>query len=235
MQVPLGSRTVTGCVVGPADAVRPTTIKDVVAVLDDEPFLPPAIVDLALWMGEYYAAGPGDTLVNAMPPAARRAEAAPFRMRRIVELAPGATAGTRRARRASAAGAASSLATRPGGVPLTELAQAGVSAATVRRLARDRRGAGARRGRRARSVRWRIRPRQPLESSSVGAAAALSSPSEQVAALDRLRQRSDERAVPRGPAPRRDRQRQDGGVPAPGGARGATGAAACSCSCRRSR
>ena len=37
-------------------------------MLDEEPFLPPAVVDLALWVGEYYASGPGDALAIAMPP-----------------------------------------------------------------------------------------------------------------------------------------------------------------------
>ncbi len=161
-----------------------------VAVLDDEPFLPPAIVDLALWMGEYYAAGPGDTLVNAMPPAARRAEASPFRMRRVVELAAGAPSGTVRGERQQQA--LRLLAARAGGVPLAELTQAGVSAATVRRLAET----GAVRvrdeiaerdpfaGEAGRGSHWSLRtsPALPLELTA-----------EQAAALDRLRQRADER------------------------------------------
>ncbi len=191
VQVPLGSRTVTGCVVGPADAARPATVKDVVAVLDDEPFLPPAIVDLALWMGEYYAAGPGDTLVNAMPPASRRAEASPFRMRRVVELAAGAPSGTA-VRGERQQQALRLLAARVGGVPLAELTQAGVSAATVRRLAET----GAVR------VRDEIAERDPFAGEagrgshwSLRTSAALPHEltAEQAVALDRLRQRADER------------------------------------------
>ena len=34
-----------------------------------------AVVDLALWVGEYYASGPGDALAVAMPPSARRGRA----------------------------------------------------------------------------------------------------------------------------------------------------------------
>ena len=45
-------------------------VKDLIEVLDDEPFLPDAIVDLALWVSDYYLAGPGDTLAAAMPPGA---------------------------------------------------------------------------------------------------------------------------------------------------------------------
>jgi primosomal protein N' (replication factor Y) len=67
--VPLGTRTVTGLVVGeaspPADAA---SVKPLVEVVDDEAFLPDAVVDLALWVSEYYVAGPGDSLAAAMPP-----------------------------------------------------------------------------------------------------------------------------------------------------------------------
>jgi len=69
--VPLGTRTVTGLVVGegtvPDDA---SSVKSILEVLDDEAFLPDAVVDLALWVAEYYVAGPGDALAAAMPPGA---------------------------------------------------------------------------------------------------------------------------------------------------------------------
>ena len=47
VRVPVGTRVVTGCVVG-HDAGMPdgADAKDVVEVLDDESFVPPAIVDL---------------------------------------------------------------------------------------------------------------------------------------------------------------------------------------------
>ncbi|HTL01379.1 MAG TPA: primosomal protein N' [Vicinamibacterales bacterium] len=75
VSVPLGKRVVTGVVVGPApDAARAGKAgeydtKDLIAVLDDEAFIPPAVVDLAMWVAEYYACGPGDALAAAMPPA----------------------------------------------------------------------------------------------------------------------------------------------------------------------
>jgi primosomal protein N' (replication factor Y) len=75
--IPLGSRKLTGCVVAagstadhPADR-----LKDIVAILDCEPYLPQTIVDLALWTADYYAAGPGEALAAAMPPLTRRADA----------------------------------------------------------------------------------------------------------------------------------------------------------------
>ncbi len=83
--VPLGVRTVTGCVTGPAE-VPPTpvteagsgravgrpapAVRDIHDLLDPSPFVPGDVVDLALWVAEYYAAAPGVTLAAAMPPLA---------------------------------------------------------------------------------------------------------------------------------------------------------------------
>jgi primosomal protein N' (replication factor Y) (superfamily II helicase) len=68
--VPLGARTVTGCVIH-ADAAAPgdaVACREIVEVLDDEPFVPQAVLDLALWVADYYAAGPGEAIATAMPP-----------------------------------------------------------------------------------------------------------------------------------------------------------------------
>ena len=70
--VPLGKRVVTGIVVDPAATLRPEQtpadkIKNILEVLDDEAFLPGAVVDLALWVSEYYACGAGDALAAAVP------------------------------------------------------------------------------------------------------------------------------------------------------------------------
>jgi primosomal protein N' (replication factor Y) len=182
VQVPLGARTVTGCVVGPSADGGTGTLRDVLAVLDDESFLPPAIVDLALWMGEYYAAGPGDTLANAMPPAARRAESA-FRTRRVAE--PTGTAQTK-ARGQRQQQALELLAGRPGGIPLKELSDAGISGTTVSRLVQQ----GAVR------IREEVAERDPFDGkasagnywslpSALGSSRTLTT--EQSAVLDRLR------------------------------------------------
>jgi primosomal protein N' (replication factor Y) (superfamily II helicase) len=68
--VPLGRRVVAGIAIGPAEAGRhpEEAIKDVIEILDDDAFLPPPVVDLALWVAEYYACGAGDALSTAMPP-----------------------------------------------------------------------------------------------------------------------------------------------------------------------
>jgi primosomal protein N' (replication factor Y) len=69
--VPLGSRLVTGIVTGPAPLPADTsTIRPVTDILDGEAFLPDDVLDLALWVGEYYACGVGDAVAAAMPPRA---------------------------------------------------------------------------------------------------------------------------------------------------------------------
>ena len=79
--VPLGNRTVTGCVLAAPAAAAPglesdhdsdheSNIKAIEEVLDREVFLPDEVIDLALWVAEYYAAGPGEALATAMPPLA---------------------------------------------------------------------------------------------------------------------------------------------------------------------
>jgi primosomal protein N' (replication factor Y) len=70
--VPLGKRVVTGIVVNPAAMLDggqalADKIKNVLEVLDEEPFLPEAVVSLALWVSEYYACGAGDALGAAVP------------------------------------------------------------------------------------------------------------------------------------------------------------------------
>ena len=69
--VPLRSRLVTGCVVGEASVhnrPRGTALKDILDLLDADPFLPADVLTLALWVSEYYACGPGAAVAAAMPP-----------------------------------------------------------------------------------------------------------------------------------------------------------------------
>ena len=68
--VPLGTRLVTGCVVRRTADPAVTTLKPLVDVFDPEPMLPAEVVDLALWVSEYYACGPGEAVAAAMPPRA---------------------------------------------------------------------------------------------------------------------------------------------------------------------
>ncbi|MBI4477705.1 MAG: primosomal protein N' [Acidobacteria bacterium] len=75
---------------------RSAPTRDVVRVLDNGPFLPQDVVDLALWVAGYYGCGAGDAINTAMPPrswiedeAARRlAAGSPSRTRRSKRRVP---------------------------------------------------------------------------------------------------------------------------------------------------
>jgi primosomal protein N' (replication factor Y) (superfamily II helicase) len=137
--VPLGGRTVTGCVViAHAQAPADTVLKPVREVLDAEPFLPPDIVDLALWVGDYYASGPGGALAVAMPPSARGGRRAAFRTVRVAESAvpPADAEAADQLRGARQREALALLQARAEGLTLPELLRHGVSTATVRSLVR---------------------------------------------------------------------------------------------------
>jgi len=69
VRVPVGTRTMTGCVVEHDAALDDGTgAKDIVETLDLDPLLPASIVELCRWVAEYYVAGIGDALAVAMPP-----------------------------------------------------------------------------------------------------------------------------------------------------------------------
>ncbi|MEO8069868.1 MAG: primosomal protein N', partial [Acidobacteriota bacterium] len=138
VSVPLGSRLVVGCVVD-ADIPAPegALLKAVAAVIDEEPFLPATIMDLAVWVGDYYASGPGDALGVAMPPAARDGLASSFRTARVAEAVGDVTADSGLTGERQREGMAL-LRARPDGVAVAELQKGGVSAATLKAL--ERRG-----------------------------------------------------------------------------------------------
>ncbi|MGV3518125.1 replication restart helicase PriA [Luteitalea sp.] len=69
--VQVGPRKVTGLVTHDnalLDDETPARLRDILEVLDDVTFLPEEVVDLALWVGDYYLAGPGEVISSAMPP-----------------------------------------------------------------------------------------------------------------------------------------------------------------------
>src|SRR5688500_5807945 len=67
---------IVGCVVGHDAALdAETKAREVAAVLDEEPYLPAAIIDLCRWVAAYYMAGYGDAIAAAMPPGSRRDDA----------------------------------------------------------------------------------------------------------------------------------------------------------------
>jgi primosomal protein N' (replication factor Y) len=83
VQVPLGTRVLSGCVVAHPDELPPSgAIKEITAIIDDEPLLPSGVVDLCQWVADYYLAGIGDAIAAALPPGAAHRPSA-FKTRRV--------------------------------------------------------------------------------------------------------------------------------------------------------
>jgi primosomal protein N' (replication factor Y) len=168
VRVPVGTRVLTGCVVehpqsrpqmsGPASA-GPAEIKDILEVVDREPYVPAHVVELCQWVADYYVAGIGDALALAMPPGAR-GKGSGYRTRRVaavtthglatfegrLKAAPTAAvenadlenvgAGfSRPALTAKQQAALEILAAATAGLPLSDLRERGVTAAVLGRLA----------------------------------------------------------------------------------------------------
>jgi primosomal protein N' (replication factor Y) len=136
--VPLGTRTLTGVVVGPAEMPSGDfELKDVRQILDREPFLPADVMELTEWVSDYYLAGPGATLAVAMPPHALGARVDAFRTVRIVTLtAEGHDVVAHAAHTLSARQreAVDLLSGAPDGLGAHALAARGISAAVITRL-----------------------------------------------------------------------------------------------------
>jgi len=155
--VPLGARVVTGIVVDPQPpsdpaATPPGKIKDIIDVLDEDAFLPAPVVDLALWMAEYYACGIGDALAAAFPSAqAHRTIRIATLTAQGHDLAIDPDAGLDFSRATNAAGVAvdvrravvrgrqkealTLLGGAPEGLPVSELKERGISTEVLHRLA----------------------------------------------------------------------------------------------------
>ena len=75
--VPLGPRKEVGVVVGPGDptAVDASKLRPVAAVLDPEPVVGPALLELTRWMAEEYACSWGEALAAILPAPLKRARA----------------------------------------------------------------------------------------------------------------------------------------------------------------
>jgi primosomal protein N' (replication factor Y) len=112
-----------------------TTVREILSVLDDDVYLPEAVVDLCRWVADYYMAGMGDAIGAAMPPGADRKTA--FRTRRVIAAtshgisaaagdAPGVTPRQREI--------LTLLAGAPAGLPASILKERGATADVVRRL-----------------------------------------------------------------------------------------------------
>jgi primosomal protein N' (replication factor Y) len=119
VRVPVGSRLLTGVVVETDVVPSELELKDVVAVLDREPYVTPAIVELCRWTADYYLAGLGDTLAVSMPPGAKGTRTA-FKTRKVAALTTHGLEAVRRHRPADVALAMSEV---PPAVRLDEVAR----------------------------------------------------------------------------------------------------------------
>lgn len=93
--VPFGARKLVGIVTALATEPRTTKgLKEIVEVVDSEPLLPPALLELARWMTEYYLAPPGEVFRSMLPlhdefARSERARLRPLGASRLAELERG--------------------------------------------------------------------------------------------------------------------------------------------------
>ena len=134
--VPLGNRTLTGVIVDLDPEVDPKIkLRDVVRVLDEQPFLPADVVKLTAWVAEYYLSGPGAALASAMPPHALTARVDRFKTVRVASLTGEGRAPNLPKLGAKQLEALQMLAAAPDGLSIPALAERKIGAATITRLA----------------------------------------------------------------------------------------------------
>jgi primosomal protein N' (replication factor Y) len=141
VRVPLGTRTVTGVVVGHVESgtAGDAALKDVVEVVDAEALLPPAVAELCAWVADYYLSGIGDAIAVALPPGSRDTTSG-YRTHRVASLTPhGLSAASGLAAQTDLTpkqrAAIEVLAQGTTGLPLADLRDRGVTAAVLARLA----------------------------------------------------------------------------------------------------
>ena len=85
VRVPFGRRELVGILVETASTTNVPTnkLKDALAVLDEQPLLPPSIMRLCIWTAQYYQHSLGDTFSWALPALLRQGEAAEARQQRM--------------------------------------------------------------------------------------------------------------------------------------------------------
>ena len=145
--VPLGSRIVTGIVVGgaTADELAESAVKPIRDVLDDEAFVPSDVIALATWTAEYYAAGVGEAVTAVLPPKARGSRVDAHKTLRVAAITAAGLGAIEAASDGSVAATRLTakqrevlelLAGTPTGIPTPDLAERGFTADTIARLAR---------------------------------------------------------------------------------------------------
>ncbi len=141
VRVPLGSRSLIGFVASTsvddaaaAAARKPdAAIKQILEVLDGEPFFPEDVLRLALWTAEYYLCGPGETLAAASPPFARGRRFA-FKQQRVARLLRAAAPDDKLTPKQQ--DALARLVEAPDGIAIAALQKRDISSAVLAGLAR---------------------------------------------------------------------------------------------------
>lgn len=135
VQVEFGKRTLVGVVMDCVDESEHTgPLKGVLEVLDRAPVLAPPLLDLMRRVSEYYLHPLGDTVAHALPVLLRRGEPlrtahqSTWQLSAHAPESPDDAPGTRQRQ------ALHLLAEHPDGLTSTELAQSGISSATLRSL-----------------------------------------------------------------------------------------------------
>jgi len=140
--VPVSGRSLTGIVVE-ANAAQDAALdgkalKSISDVLDDEPFVPQDVVELARWTAEYYAGGVGAAITAVLPPKARGIRADAHKRIRVVSITAAGLELVGRPFQGRLSSKQHSLlemlAGAPAGIPAPEFAARGFSADSVARL-----------------------------------------------------------------------------------------------------
>ncbi|MBK9385195.1 MAG: primosomal protein N' [Planctomycetes bacterium] len=78
VRVPLGRTQEIGVVLGASAApkIEASKVRPILGLVEGGLALPEALVDLALWIADFYACGPGEALSACLPPAARQGRGA---------------------------------------------------------------------------------------------------------------------------------------------------------------
>ncbi len=184
VRVPFGPRTVRGLVVGLAPRSSHDKLKPIAAVLSGKSLVSDALLGLARWMADYYAAPLEPSIQTVLPASVRRAPAAPLRRLRAAPTeaarAPGVLDALRRRAPRQAAALAELLDRGP--AFLADMARrAGAAPAIVREL--ERKGLVA--------VAGETQTRDPHAGHTIVPTEPLTLMPDQQTALDLVRQSMD--------------------------------------------
>lgn len=130
VSIPFGRSVRTGYVVGFPETAAHPSLKSILGVVDNKPFIDEKMIELTRWIGGYYCASVEQSIRTALPGAVRR-HGAKFKEQLFVSLIDENTATLS----AAQAAVVEALRARATAMPLSELTHAlGISASPVRTL-----------------------------------------------------------------------------------------------------